>query len=65
MKHVLAIDAGTTGVTCLIIGADGKVAGRGHRRVPAFFPANGPVQHGATEILAPGEEAGAEAARGS
>ena len=38
MRHVLAIDAGTTGVTCLVIGADGKVAGRGYREVPQYFP---------------------------
>ena len=51
MKHVLAIDAGTTGVTCLMIGADGKVAGRGYREVPQYFPAAGHVEHDALEIL--------------
>ncbi len=51
MKHVLAIDAGTTGVTCLMIGADGMVAGRGYREVPQYFPAPGHVEHDAMEIL--------------
>jgi glycerol kinase len=51
VKHVLAIDAGTTGVTCLVIGADGKVAGRGYREVPQYFPAAGHVEHDANEIL--------------
>jgi glycerol kinase len=51
MKHVLAIDAGTTGVTCLMIGADGRVAGRGYREVPQYFPAAGEVEHDADEIL--------------
>ena len=51
MKHVLAIDAGTTGVTCLVIGADGRVAGRGYREVPQYFPAAGEVEHDAVEIL--------------
>ena len=51
MKHVLAIDAGTTGVTCLMIGEDGRVAGRGYREVPQHFPQPGWVEHDATTIL--------------
>jgi glycerol kinase len=51
MKHVLAIDAGTTGVTCLMIAADGRVAGRGYREVPQYFPQPGWVEHDALEIL--------------
>jgi len=51
MKHVLAIDAGTTGVTCLVLGDDGRIAGRGHREVPQYFPEPGWVEHDATEIL--------------
>lgn len=51
MKQVLAIDAGTTGVTCLMIGADGRVTGRGYREVPQYFPAAGEVEHDAVEIL--------------
>src|SRR5947209_11761210 len=50
MKHVLAIDAGTTGVTCLMIAADGRVAGRGYREVPQYFPQPGWVEHDANEI---------------
>ena len=52
MKHVLAIDAGTTGVTCLMIGEDGRIAGRGYREVPQYFPQPGWVEHDALEILA-------------
>ncbi|MGH7616054.1 MAG: glycerol kinase GlpK [Gemmatimonadaceae bacterium] len=51
MTHVLAIDAGTTGVTCLMIGEDGRVAGRGYREVPQYFPRAGWVEHDAVEIL--------------
>jgi glycerol kinase len=51
MKHVLAIDAGTTGVTCLMLGEDGRIAGRGSREVPQYFPEPGWVEHDATEIL--------------
>jgi len=48
---VLAIDAGTTGVTCLMIGANGRVAGRGYREIPQYFPEPGWVEHDALEIL--------------
>jgi glycerol kinase len=51
MKYVLAIDEGTTGATCLMIGEDGRVAGRGYREIPQYFPRAGWVEHDATEIL--------------
>jgi len=51
MKHVLAIDAGTTSVTCLVIADDGRVVGRGYREVPQYFPQPGWVEHDALEIL--------------
>ena len=51
MRYVLAIDEGTTGVTCLMIGEDGRVAGRGYREIPQYFPQPGWVEHDAMEIL--------------
>ena len=51
MKYVLAIDEGTTGATCLMIGEDGVVAGRGYREIPQHFPRAGWVEHDAMEIL--------------
>jgi glycerol kinase len=51
MKYVLAIDEGTTGVTCLMIGEDGRVAGRAYREIPQYFPRAGWVEHDALEIL--------------
>ena len=42
---VLAIDAGTTGVTALIISADGAVAGRGYEEFRQYFPQPGWVEH--------------------
>jgi glycerol kinase len=51
MTHVLAIDAGTTGVTCVMIDDEGRVAGRGYREIPQHFPRAGWVEHDATEIL--------------
>ena len=50
-NYVLAIDEGTTGVTCLMIAENGKVAGRGYREIPQYFPAPGHVEHDAMEIL--------------
>src|SRR6478735_3969149 len=51
MRYVLAIDEGTTGATCMMIGEDGRVAGRGYREIPQYFPEPGWVEHDAFEIL--------------
>jgi glycerol kinase len=51
MRYILAIDEGTTGATCLMIGENGRVAGRGYREIPQYFPAPGWVEHDALEIL--------------
>ncbi|HEY5547376.1 MAG TPA: glycerol kinase GlpK [Gemmatimonadaceae bacterium] len=58
---VLAIDQGTTGSTCLVIGEDGRIAGRGYREVTQHYPRPGWVEHDADEILARTVEAGREA----
>src|SRR5947209_6881889 len=50
-KQVLAIDAGTTGVTCLMVDGRGAVSGRGYREVPQYFPQPGWVEHDPVEIL--------------
>jgi glycerol kinase len=42
---VLAIDAGTTGVTALVISPDGSVAGRGYEEFRQFYPRPGWVEH--------------------
>ncbi len=47
---VLAIDAGTTGVTALIITADGQVAGRGYAEFSQYFPEPGWVEQEPAEI---------------
>ena len=61
MKHVLAIDQGTTGTTCLVVAADGRVAGRAYRELPQHFPQPGWVEHDANDILQGVIEAGREA----
>ncbi|MCA1726528.1 MAG: glycerol kinase GlpK [Actinobacteria bacterium] len=42
---VLAIDAGTTGITVLVIGEDGAVLGKGYREFPQQYPRPGWVEH--------------------
>src|SRR6267378_3564307 len=50
MKSVLALDQGTTGSTALVIGADGRLLGRGYSEFTQHFPQPGWVEHDAEEI---------------
>ncbi len=47
---VLAIDAGTTGVTALLVTADGRIAARGYEEFPQHFPQPGWVEHEPEQI---------------
>jgi glycerol kinase len=47
---VLAIDAGTTGVTALIVAADGSVASRGYSEFSQYFPEPGWVEQSPQDI---------------
>jgi glycerol kinase len=47
---VLAIDAGTTGVTCLVVDEDARVVARGYEEFPQHFPRPGWVEHEPEEI---------------
>ncbi len=47
---VLAIDAGTTGVTALVVTADGTIASRGYQEFAQHFPKPGWVEHSPEEI---------------
>jgi glycerol kinase len=47
---ILAIDEGTTGVTCLVIDVDGRVRGRSYSEFGQHFPRPGWVEHDAQEI---------------
>lgn len=51
MRHVLALDQGTTGSTALVIAEDGRVVGRGYREITQHFPQPGWVEHDAEEIF--------------
>ena len=47
---VLAIDAGTTGVTALVVGEDAQVVARGYEEFPQHFPRPGWVEHEPEQI---------------
>jgi glycerol kinase len=47
---VLAIDAGTTGVTALVVAEDGRVVRRGYEEFPQHFPRPGWVEHEPEQI---------------
>jgi len=51
MTRLLAIDAGTTGVTALVIDESGAVRSRGYREFPQHFPRPGWVEHDGGEII--------------
>jgi len=47
---ILAIDQGTTGTTCLVVGDDLRPRGRGYRAIAQHFPRPGWVEHDPEEI---------------
>ncbi len=47
---ILAIDQGTTGTTCLVFDAEGRIAGRAYSEFEQHFPRPGWVEHDASEI---------------
>jgi glycerol kinase len=47
---VLAIDAGTTGVTAVVVTAGGTIAAKGYQEFPQHFPQPGWVEHTPEEI---------------
>ncbi|MGN6575220.1 MAG: glycerol kinase GlpK [Nocardioides sp.] len=47
---VLAIDAGTTGVTALVVTSAGKIAAKGYQEFAQHFPRPGWVEHSPEEI---------------
>jgi glycerol kinase len=61
MTTILAIDQGTTGTTCLVVDAAGRVRGRGYRELAQSYPAPGWVEHDPLEILATVRAAAREA----
>jgi len=52
MTTVLALDAGTTGVTALVVSDTGEILARGYREFAQHFPEPGWVEHEPDEIWA-------------
>ena len=50
LVSILAIDAGTTGVTAVVVTAEGGIAAKGYQEFPQHFPQPGWVEHGPEEI---------------
>ncbi len=50
MKHVLALDQGTTSSRAIVFGEDGAIKGRAQREFRQCFPQPGWVEHDAMEI---------------
>jgi glycerol kinase len=48
--RVLAIDQGTSGTTCLVVGTDGEIHGRAHVDVEVRYPRDGWVEQDAEEL---------------
>jgi glycerol kinase len=64
-SSVLAIDQGTTGSTCLVISADGRILGRSYSEFTQHFPRPGWVEHDAREIWEVTARVAREALRGA
>src|SRR4028119_1393740 len=47
---VLAIDAGTTGVTAVVVSPAGQIVAKGYQEFPQHFPRPGWVEHSPEEI---------------
>lgn len=47
---ILAIDAGTTGVTVLMVSEEGIILSKGYEEFPQYFPKSGWVEHDPEEI---------------
>jgi glycerol kinase len=50
MEAILSIDAGTTGVTVLVVDASATVVAHGYREFGQHFPADGWVEHDLSEV---------------
>ncbi len=49
-RAILAIDQGTTGSTCLVIGENAQIIARSYSEFPQYYPQPGWVEHDADEI---------------
>jgi glycerol kinase len=61
MRHILALDQGTTGSTALVVSSTGRVVGRGYREITQSYPRPGWVEHDPTELFHATRDAAREA----
>ena len=50
MDAILSIDAGTTGISVLVVDAAASILAHGYREFPQHFPADGWIEHDLTEV---------------
>lgn len=50
LDRVLAIDAGTTGITALLVSHEGQITAKGYQEFPQHFPHEGWVEHDLGEM---------------
>ncbi len=60
-EAILAIDAGTTGITVLLVGPDARIISRGYAEFGQHYPRSGWVEHAPEEIWQATLSAGREA----
>jgi glycerol kinase len=51
MKHILALDQGTTSSRAIVFAEDGRIVSRAQREITQHYPQPGWVEHDANEIL--------------
>jgi glycerol kinase len=61
VKHVLALDQGTTGSTALVVSQDGRIVGRGYREITQHFPQPGWVEHDPENLFSATRDAARDA----
>ena len=64
MSYVLSIDAGTTGITTLLVDEGGNLVKKAYSEFPQYFPQPGWVEHDPEEIWAATQKVMAEAVEG-
>jgi glycerol kinase len=65
MKHILALDQGTTSSRAIVFAEDGRVVSRAQRELTQIYPRPGWVEHDANEILSTQLQTAREALHGA
>jgi glycerol kinase len=65
MKHILALDQGTTSSRAIVFAEDGRVVSRAQRELTQLYPQPGWVEHDANEILSTQLQTAREALHGA